>query len=667
MRSLSPTLLAAQKAASRIPCVRVEAKNKRAGIVRLNWTRLYTGTEADYYHAATIPGDGSFIRVRVTPPADARKLYRQRVADPSPESDFSPWAYSNQYNVVAVTVCSLGAEVSILWIKSDSAIYQQKSTDYGASWGAPELIDYSPTTAIYGIAASYKPNGDIGLFFADQNTLYVKKRVNGVWQNKVAWNKSTGDLSGVAAVYESDFNLLLTGKDEDDNFKLWSLIYGDGGELPIGTWSELKELASAPADSGYQYHQPFLAKPEVYRCFFIEKFTGTEAYSRPFSSHSVADTSFGDNLWHEPVPFNLSSEYGLAIAYHGDYCWLSNPGGVWRARLSEENLDLTADVISIRQELTRKEGRLIVELDNSSGRYSSPGQGELAILDIGCQLEISPGYTTSQGNESSPGLAFQIEALEHTSAGGKASLLLYAFDGWSLLQNWRARHQFRWNKGSGEMSVKDMLAFVLGRCGLKLEVKSQSEVLDSFYPDFTIHPGNRGDMVIEKLLSFVPDALFIEGNRAHLLNPEPSDNSVYSYGTAHAIFEGKYRKVAWELNRIQIEGYDSQSGTPIVVDSFSWAEINCPQERLRHLEDRNISSVSQAQERGATILRQVEMDSVSGAIRIPPNCGQQLYDVIDVTDSRAGLSNEKMRVLGITLVYRPLRGEYEQQLLLGAA
>ena len=667
MRSLSPTLLAAQKAASRIPCVRVEAKNKRAGIVRLNWTRLYTGTEADYYHAATIPGDGSFIRVRVTPPADARKLYRQRVADPSPESDFSQWTYSNQYNVVVVTICSLGAEVSIFWIKSDSAIYQQKSTDYGASWGAPELIDYSPTTAIYGIAASYNPNGDIGLFFADQNTLYVKKRVNGVWQNKVAWNKTTGDLSGVAAVYESDFNLLLTGKDEDDNFKLWSLIYGDGGELPMGTWSELKELASAPADSGYQYHQPFLAKPEVYRCFFIEKFTGTEAYSRPFSSHSVADTSFGDNLWHEPVPFNLSSEYGLAIAYHGDYCWLSNPGGVWRARLSEENLDLTADVISIRQELTRKEGRLIVELDNSSGRYSSPGQGELAILDIGCQLEISPGYTTSQGNESSPGLAFQIEALEHTSAGGKASLLLYAFDGWSLLQNWRARHQFRWNKGTSEMSVKDMLAFVLGRCGLKLEVKSQSEVLDSFYPDFTIHPGNRGDMVIEKLLSFVPDAFFIEGNRAHLLNPEPSDNSVYSYGTAHAIFEGKYRKVAWELNRIQIEGYDSQSGTPIVVDSFSWAEINCPQERLRHLEDRNISSVSQAQERGAAILRQVEMDSVSGAIRIPPNCGQQLYDVIDVTDSRAGLSNEKRRVLGITLVYRPLRGEYEQQLLLGAA
>ena len=119
MRSLSSTLLAAQKEASRIPYVKVEAKNKIAGTVRLDWTRLYTGTEADYFHALTIPGDGSLIRVRLTPPADGRKLYRQRVANPSPESDFSQWTYGSQYNIVTVAACSLGAEVSIFWIKSD--------------------------------------------------------------------------------------------------------------------------------------------------------------------------------------------------------------------------------------------------------------------------------------------------------------------------------------------------------------------------------------------------------------------------------------------------------------------------------------------------------------------------------------------------------------------
>lgn len=666
MRSLSATLLTAQKEASHIPYVKVEAKNKIAGIVRLDWARLYTGSEDDYFHSLTMPDDGSLIRVRVTPPSDSRKLYRQRVADPTPQSDFSQWTYSNQYNAVIATCCSLGSEVSIFWIKSDRAIYRIKSTDYGATFGSPELIDYSPTTAIYGIAAAYKPNGDLALFFADQVTLYVKKHVSGNWQNKAAWDKTTADLSGVATVYDGDWNLLITGEDSNNNFKLWSLIYGDGDEVTADTWSGLEEFASAPSDGDFEYLRIFMDKPDVYRCFFIEKFGGTQAYDRPCWSYSFPGANYLDNLWHEPVPFDLSSEYGLAIAYHGDYCWLSNPNGVWRAKLTEESLDVTADVLSVRHELSKEEGRLIVELDNSEGQYASPGEGALKPLDIGCQLEVSPGYATSLGNEVSSGLAFSIDGYEHTSAGGKASLILYTSDGWNLIENWRARHQFRWNKTSDEMCVKDILAFVLARMGLKLEVKSQSSVITGYYPDFTIHPNNRGDIILRKLLSFIPDVVFIEGNKSYIVNPQSSDSSVYSYGSSHSIVEGKYQRRGWELNRIQVEGYDPTGDEPIIVDSFSWTEITRLYDRLSRLEDRNIDTVSKAEQRGEAYLRQAEIESANGAIRIPPNCGQQLYDVIDITDSRAGLSGEKRRVMGLTLVYNPHRGEYEQRLLLGA-
>ncbi len=665
MRSLSSTLLATQQQATRTPYVKVTARNKITGVVRLDWARLYSGSEADYFHALTIPDDGSLIRVRLTPPADSRKLYRQRVANPGPSADFSQWTYCNQYNAVIVAAASLGAEVSIFWIKADRAVYHLKSTDYGATWESPELIDYSPTTAIYGIAAAYKPNGDIALFFADQATLYAKKYVSGEWQNKAAWDKTTGDLSGVAAVYDSDWNLFVTGKDADGNFKLWSLVYGDGGEVAAGTWSELKEFASAPADGNFEYHSAFMDKPDAYRCFFNEKFAGTEAYDRPFWSHSVPDTSFIDNLWHEPVPFNLSSEYGLTMAHHGDYCWLSAPYGVWRAKLAEESLDLTADVLSLRQELRESQGRLAVELRNDDGQYASPGEGELSALDIGCQLEVSPGYATSEGNEVSPGTAFWLDAYAHTSSGGKSSLMLYASDGWGLIENWRARHQFRWNKETEEMSVKQILEFVLARVGLALEVKSQSSVITGYYPDFTIHPNNRGDILIKKLLSFVPDVMFIEGNKAYVVNPQAADNSAYSYGSSHSISEGSYQKGAWGPNRVQVEGYDTANGEPLIVDSFSWNEIAKLHDRLSQREDRNIDTVAKAHTRGEACLRQAEIESAGGTIRIPVNCGQQLYDVIDITDSRAGLSADKKRVLRLTLVYHPRRGEYEERLSLG--
>lgn len=666
MRTLSDTLLSAQKETTHVPYVKVEAGNKITGVVRLDWTRLYTGSEDDYFHAVTVPGDGSLIRVRVTLPADSRKLYRQRVADPGPESDFSQWVYTNQYNAVVVAAASLGAEVSIFWIKSDKKIYQLKSTDYGVTWGSPELLGYSPTTAINGIAADYKANGDIALFFADQATLYVMKRISGEWGDRVAWDKSTGDLSGIATRYTSDWNLLVTGKDSGDNFKLWSLVYGDGGEVAVGTWSELKEFASAPSDGSFEHRRPFVDKPDVYRCFFVEKFTGTEAYNRPFWSYSIPDTSFLSNQWHEPVPFNLASEYGLAIAHYSDYCWLSTPYGVWRAKLTEESIDLTADILSVREELTKSEGRLIVELRNDVGQYASPGEGDLSVLDIGCQLEFSPGYRTTAGNEVSSGQAFILDAWEHTSSGGKASLVLYASHAWSLIENWTARHQFRWNKGTDEMSVKDILAFVLGRCGLKLEVKSQSSVITSFYPDFTIHSNNRGNVVIARLLSFVPDVLFVEGNKAYIVNPLSSDSSAYSYGASHSILEGRYRRGPCVPNRVQVEGYDPVESEPVVVDSFSWSEIDRLYDRLQQLEDRNIDTVAKAEQRGEAYLRQAEVESASGAIQIPVNCGQQLYDVIDITDSRAGLSGAKKRVLGLTLVYNPRRGEYEARLSLGA-
>ena len=666
MRQLSGTLSAAQKAASNTPCVTLEAKAKIAGVVRLEWDRLYTGSEDDYFHAMTIPGDGSLVRARITLPGDARKLYRQRVSSPGPSSDFTSWTYTNQYNCVVVATASLGAEVSIFWINSSKELRRIKSTDYGATWGSPELLDYSPTTTIKGLAAAYKPNGDLAVFFADWSTLYVKKHVGGSWQAKSAWDKTTGILSGVGVVYDSDWNLLITGQDSDENYKLWSLVYGDGGDVTSGTWSALREMASAPAEGDFEYTSPFLDKPDVYRSFHVEKYAGTEQYNRPFWSHCVPDTDFVESLWREPVPLNMSVEYGLAIAHHGDYCWLTSPSGVWRAVMAEQSLNLTGDVLSVGLEAHYGGGGLTVELRNDDGRYASPGTGTLSVLDRGCQLELGIGYVTTQGNEVSSGPAFWLESWEHTSDRGKACLVLRAESAWRFVQDWRARHQFRWNKDSDEMSIKDILGFILARAGLKLAVKSQSSVVTGYYPDFTIHPGNRGSEIVNELLSFVPDVLFLEGHRAYLVNPQSSDSPVYSYGQGHSIFEGSYRVTAWTINRVQVEGFDPVESKAIIVDTFEWEQVERLHDRLVQVEDRNLDTVARAVERGEACLRETEIESVGGMIRIPVNCGQQLYDVVDITDTRAGLSSVNRRVVAIVMTYQPHRGKYEQRLLLGA-
>ncbi len=662
MRELSSTLLAAQKEAARTPYVKVEAKNKIAGVVKLDWERLYEGEEDDYFHGVTMPGDGSLIRVRLTPPGDGRKLYRQRVTAPGPESDFSSWTYTNQYNCIAVAAVSCGSEVSILWINTSRQINRIKSTDYGANWGSPEIIDYSPTTVINGLTAAYKPNGDLAIFFADGEDIYVKKNVSGGWQAKSVWDKSTGNLAGVAAIYSADWNLAVTGEDTDGNFKLWSVIYGDGGDVSSGEWSELVELASAPSDGDFEYGPVFIDKPDVYRCFYIEIFAGTEAYNRPFWTHSVPGIDFIDNLWREPVPFDLSSEYGTAITHYGDYCWLSTPYGVWRAMLAEVSIDLSPDVISLRQEAVPGRGRLIVELRNDDGNYSTLP----SPLASGCQLDFSPGYVTPAGNECSPGQTFTLESFEYVNSNGRASLFLYANDGWEWINGMRARQQSRWNRTANEKSVKQILEFIASRNGLKTEVKSQSSVITGYYPDFAVLPDSRSGAAIDRLISFVPDVVFIEGSQVCLVNPVSSDSSLYSYGQTHPIIEGRYIQGAWGMNRVQVEGYDTGSEEAILVDIYSWSEIGGIYDRTDRLEDRNIDTVAKAEQRGEAYLREAEIESGGGSIRVPVNCGQQLYDVIDITDDKSGMNEEKKRVLGMVLVYEPRRGIYEHRLTLGA-
>jgi len=174
-----------------------------------------------------------------------------------------------------------------------------------------------------------------------------------------------------------------------------------------------------------------------------------------------------------------------------------------------------------------------------------------------------------------------------------------------------------------------------------------------------------GDTLIEKLLGLVPDAIFLEGYEAYLVNPQATDSSSYSYGLSHDLFEGSYRQGTLTFNRIQVEGYDPIGDAPLIVNSYQWAEIGLTGERLKHIEDRNIDSVSEADDRGDACLRKLEVASCGGFIRVSVNCGQELYDVIDITDSRIGLEQDKWRVLGITLFYQPDRGRYEQQLLLG--
>ena len=84
------------------------------------------------------------------------------------------------------------------------------------------------------------------------------------------------------------------------------------------------------------------------------------------------------------------------------------------------------------------------------------------------------------------------------------------------------------------------------------------------------------------------------------------------------------------------------------------------------MDDRNLTAVAQVESRADAVVRQAAQEAMSGEITVPVNGGQELYDVVEVTDSGAGLSAARRRVLALAMRYSTeKRLVYEQDAALG--
>ena len=84
-------------------------------------------------------------------------------------------------------------------------------------------------------------------------------------------------------------------------------------------------------------------------------------------------------------------------------------------------------------------------------------------------------------------------------------------------------------------------------------------------------------------------------------------------------------------------------------------------------QQRDITSASGATAAATATahLRQRQLDAEAGSIVVPPNCGQEILDVIDFSDPLISPTAIKRRVASIRWRYDRRRGVYEQTIGLG--
>ena len=641
MRPLSATLRAAQQSASVEPYLRVRLFDRDVGAIRLRWQRLYTGTEPAGPCAVAVPADGSLLRTRIDPATGA--LTRQRVSSPGPSSNFTNWSSVTTVDATPRSgLAAAGTRALIASVRTDNvSVEVRESSNSGASFPVSQGVA-TAAAAITAVAIALQADGSAAVLYASGGTVYSVSRSGiGAWGAPVAWSQSLATVNALAAFFEVDYNVLVSGTNAAGDAGVWSTILGVGGAVPPGTWLALSEVAAAAANTSTSYLASGVTRADAPQAAFVESYSGGGAYDRSHLAPGVGGTVYSDQQWRDPRPFAHASAHGLGAAASPTEAWLSSPDGVWHAPLSGVASELSADVLEATLEQQRERGRLRLLLRNDDGRYAAANAP--VALAPGGELEVEPGYRTSAGLESSEGPRFWISAVRRRAgpnAPGGATVEVEAIDGWGLLEAWAASKQLVWE--AGDRSAIELLAAVARRAGLQLTALGASSESSALQPAFTVRAGERGATAVRRLLRALPDQLLMHGRLPVLFEPAAGDPVDCAYGGDHPI-----EALALEAGR-PAAGWARVFGDGLFAEATDDAALAEGAGALIAVDD-NLDVQARADARATTLLRQSRLAVARGELLVRPNVAQEVGDVVSLTDAAAGLSAAPFRIAGLRL------------------
>ena len=147
----------------------------------------------------------------------------------------------------------------------------------------------------------------------------------------------------------------------------------------------------------------------------------------------------------------------------------------------------------------------------------------------------------------------------------------------------------------------------------------------------------------------MPDFVYWEQKKPYLKQLAADEASDYTYGTPanHVIIAGRYGVRTPAHNHIEVFAAMDWYSIPTFGDEADYDEIDLVGHRLQKVYDYSYTSDAECDARAVAQLRKHNATTKRGQITTLPNVGLQLFDVITVTDARAGISSELYRVRGI--------------------
>jgi hypothetical protein len=157
------------------------------------------------------------------------------------------------------------------------------------------------------------------------------------------------------------------------------------------------------------------------------------------------------------------------------------------------------------------------------------------------------------------------------------------------------------------------------------------------------------------------DAAHADPVRATALSPTPGDASVYSYGDGqHPLWRAQLGLAGGQVvNDVEVYGEGAHGQATDFGHLATWGK-----RLVEKVHDRTLATAAACDARAARVLEEEQRRGLGGWVEAPVNVGQEVMDVVDVTDATAGLSGRRYRVRALAFVYDGRR--FASRLELGA-
>jgi len=144
----------------------------------------------------------------------------------------------------------------------------------------------------------------------------------------------------------------------------------------------------------------------------------------------------------------------------------------------------------------------------------------------------------------------------------------------------------------------------------------------------------------------------------YLFNEPLFNDTASPAAVFHVILSASYSTEAPDTNRTYIIG-QSAAGTQVSGAAVTQADVDLVGERMDAHHDPAIIKDAVAAAVAVARLAKARMDGSTGRVIIPPHCGLELWDVLNISDLPANQA-ASFRVAGYTLEYDTSKGIYRQ-------